>query len=94
MASIDRSPHGSVHDWIVEALRARPDEEIERLQQSSGDYPRFDRVLASALTRPEHLKSHFGLKFQAFLEDSEALNHCTQPAVEGKGSVEHGCTRL
>ena len=74
MASFDRSPHGSVHDWIMEAFRARSDEEIARLQQSSGDYPRFDRVLASALTRPEHLKSHFGLKFQAFLEDSEALN--------------------
>ena len=80
MASFDRSPHGSVHDWIMEAFRARSDEEIARLQQSSGDYPRFDRVLASALTRPEHLKSHFGLKFQAFLEDSEALN---RPLREG-----------
>ena len=74
MASFDRSPNGAVHEWIMEAFRARSDVEIARLQQSSGDYPRFDRVLASALTRPEHLKSHFGLKFQAFLEDSEALN--------------------
>ena len=43
MASFDRSPHGSVHDWIMEAFRARSDEEIARLQQSSGDYPRGAR---------------------------------------------------
>ena len=30
MASFDRSPHGSVHDWIMEAFRARSDEEIAR----------------------------------------------------------------
>ena len=72
ISSYDRSSDGAVTDWILRAIRARSDTEIRALHSSSDPYPRLDRVLASALTKPEHLKSHFGLKFQSYIEDCEA----------------------
>ena len=47
IASYDRSPEGSVHEWVMRAFRARAEDELQSLQDSSGEYPRFDRVLAS-----------------------------------------------
>ena len=76
LAAIDRSPDGSVSEWILKALRARSETAILELHNSSDPYPRLDRVLAGALTKPEHLKSHFGLKFQSYIEDCES---CSRP---------------
>ena len=73
IAAYDRSPDGTVSEWVLQALRARTDDEIRDLSVSSGSYPRLDRVIASALTRPEHLKSPFGLKFQAYIEECETV---------------------
>ena len=55
------------------AFKARSEVDIAELMVSSGSYPRFDRVLGSALTITECLKSHVGIKLQAYLEDAEAL---------------------
>ena len=76
LAAFDRSPDGSVSEWILKALRARSETAILELHNSSDPYPRLDRVLAGALTKPEHLKSHFGLKFQSYIEDCES---CSRP---------------
>ena len=76
LAAFDRSPDGSVSEWILKALRARSEPAILELHNSSDPYPRLDRVLAGALTKPEHLKSHFGLKFQSYIEDCES---CSRP---------------
>ena len=73
LSAYDRSAAASAHSWVMRGMNARSEADVTELQQSSGNYPRLDRIIASALTRPEHLKSHFGLKFQGFLEDSEAL---------------------
>ena len=73
IAAYDRSPEGTVSEWVLQALRARADDEVSDLRVSSGNYPRLDRVIASALTRPEHLKSPFGLKFQAYIEECETV---------------------
>ena len=73
LSSYDRSSDGALHEWYMKAFKARSETDIADLAVSSGAYPRFDRVLASALTKPEHLKSHFGIKLQAYLEDAEAL---------------------
>ena len=73
ISSFDRSSDGAVTEWILKAIRARSHTEIRALNNDSSDpYPRLDRVLASALTKPERLKSHFGLKFQSYIEEFEA----------------------
>ena len=69
-------PMGRSPKWILKALRARSETAILELHNSSDPYPRLDRVLAGALTKPEHLKSHFGLKFQSYIEDCES---CARP---------------
>eukprot|EP00439_Symbiodinium_sp_Y106_P044215 s212_g5.t1 len=76
ISSYDRSSDRAVTEWILRAIRARSETEIRALNSSSDPYPRLDRVLASALTKPEHLKSHFGPKFQSYIEECEA---CARP---------------
>ena len=76
ISSFDRSSDGAGTEWILRAIRARSDAEIRALNDSSEPYPRLDRVLASALTKFEHLKSHFGLKFRSCIEECEA---CLRP---------------
>ena len=41
------------------------------MRHSSGSFPRFDRVLAAALCKPEHLRSTFGVRFNSYLESCE-----------------------
>ena len=72
--SYDRSTDGSLMGWITQALGAKTDQEKANLQLSSGAFPRFDRVLAAALCKPEHLRSQFGVRFNAYLETCE-LQH-------------------
>ena len=76
ISSFDRSSDGAGTEWILRAIRARSDAEIRALNDSSEPYPRLDRVLASGLTKFEHLKSHFGLKFRSCIEECEA---CLRP---------------
>ena len=64
---------GSVYTWFIKALKARKEDEVLELQASSGDHARFDRVIATALTKPEHLKSHFGTKLQSRIEEEVLL---------------------
>ena len=59
--SYDRSSTGMVLDWFNKALVARTPDECKELADSSGDFPRFDRVITAALCKPEHLRSHFGV---------------------------------
>ena len=60
LLSFDLSAEGLLNEWLQKGLKARTTEEVEELKRSSGDFPRFDRMMAAALTRPEHLKSIFG----------------------------------
>ena len=69
--SYDRSPDGALMKWVSEAMNAKTDHEKSTLQASSGPFPKFDRVLAAALCKPEHLRSHFGVRFNAYLEECE-----------------------
>ena len=39
IASYDRSPEGSVHDWLMRAFRARAEDELQAVQDSSVNYP-------------------------------------------------------
>ena len=75
LLSYDRLSDDAVHAWYMQAFKARSETDIDELAVSSGSYPRLDRVLASALTKKKkkRLKSHFGIKLQAYLEDAEAL---------------------
>ena len=70
--SYDRSSTGMLLDWFNKALVARTPDECKELADSSGDFPRFDRVITAALCKPEHLRSHFGVRFQSFLEACES----------------------
>ena len=72
--SYDRSTDGSLMGWVTQALGAKTEQEKADLQASSGPFPRFDRVLAAALCKPEHLRSQFGVRFNAYLESCE-LHH-------------------
>ena len=72
--SYDRSPDGSLTQWFQDAILAKTTQQVAQLQDSSGDFPRFDRVLAYALCRPEMLRSLFGVRFQAYLEEMESEN--------------------
>lgn len=51
------------------------------LQLSSGAFPRFDRGLAAALCKPEHLRSQFGVRFNAYLETCELQHEETRGRV-------------
>ena len=73
--SYDRSSDGSLMRWLSETINARSATEKHALQSSSGDFPRFDRVLAAALCKPEHLRSHFGVRFNSYLEECELNGH-------------------
>ena len=73
LSSYDRSSAGALRARCTQAFKARSEADIAELAVSSGSEPQFDRVLASALTKTEHLKSHFGITLQAYLEDAEAL---------------------
>ena len=42
--------------------------EVETLSNYSGEFPRFDRVIASVLCRTETLNSSFGLRVQSYVE--------------------------
>ena len=79
--SFDRSTNGTVLAWFGKALTARTEHEKHELKVSSGDFPRFDRVLAAALCKPEHLRSSFGVRFQSYLES------CDTSGVEARGRV-------
>ena len=79
--SFDRSTNGAVLAWFSKALTARTEHEKHELKVSSGDFPRFDRVLAAALCKPEHLRSSFGVRFQSYLES------CDTSGVEARGRV-------
>ena len=67
--SFDRSSEGLLSAWVTEASNTKTTKEKETLKISSGMFPRFDRVLAAALSKPEHLRSAFGVRFQAYLEE-------------------------
>ncbi|CAL1128425.1 unnamed protein product [Cladocopium goreaui] len=57
--------------WLSKALAAKSEAERAELKSSSGDFPRFDRILAAAFCRPEHLRSSFGVRFNAYLDECE-----------------------
>ena len=67
--SYDRSPNGAVMGWLTQSMTAKTDGERQSLKNSSGDFPRFDRILAAAFCKPEHLRSIFGVRFNAYLEE-------------------------
>ena len=57
--------------WLTQSMTAKTDGERQSLKNSSGDFPRFDRILAAAFYKPEHLRSIFGVRFNAYLEECE-----------------------
>ena len=67
----DRSTDGAVMGCLSKALAAKSEAERAELKSSSGDFPRFDRILAAAFCRPEHLRSSFGVRFNAYLDECE-----------------------
>ena len=74
LSAYDRSADGSVHEWVMKAMRARTEGDVADLQRSSGDYQlssvQSDHCIrANAPGAPEE-----PLKFQGFLEDSESLS--------------------
>ena len=75
LLSYDLSAEGLLNEWLQKGMRARSTEEVEELKLSSGDFPRFDRMLAAALTRPEHLKSIFGFQLQSYVEGCQTEGH-------------------
>lgn len=70
--SYDRSSRGMLLDWFNKALVARAPDECKELADFSGDFPRFDKIITAASCKPEHLRSHFGVRFQSFLEACES----------------------
>ena len=66
----DQSSEGHLTPWLSKAFTLRGDEAKE-LQRDSEGFPRFDRVIASVLCKPEVLRSSFGLKVQAYVEKCE-----------------------
>ena len=68
--SYDQSPEGLLTPWLAEAFNARG-AASETLSNDSGEFPRFDRVIASVLCRTETLKSSFGLRVQSYVEMCE-----------------------
>ena len=69
--SFDQSPEGHLTPWLAAAFNARG-VESDQLRESSGDFPRFDRVIASILCKPEVLKTSFGLRVQSYVEACKA----------------------
>ncbi len=68
--SCDQSPEGLLTPWLAEAFNARG-AASDTLSNDSGDFPRFDRVIASVLCRTERLKSSFGLRVPSYVEMCE-----------------------
>lgn len=67
----DQSVDGKLAKWLSDAFTLRGSQAIQ-LCTDSGDFPRMDRVLASLLCRQESLKTSFGLRIQAYVEQAEA----------------------
>ena len=76
----DMSPHGLLTPSFTKAFTARGDE-AKRLINDSEGFPRFDRVIASVLCKPEVLKSSFGLKVQSYVERCEMEGECIRGRV-------------
>ena len=82
--SFDRSVDGAVMG-LSKAMTAKSDVERDALKYSSDDFPRFDRILAAALCKPEHLRSLLGVRFNAYLEE------CELGGLEVRGRVMLNC---
>ena len=72
--SLDKSAEGRVYYWLMEAFQAKTPFEIQALKESSGDFPKLDRMVCSWLTRGEALKGQFGPRIQSYIEIS-ITNH-------------------
>ena len=72
--SLDKSADGHVYNWLMEAFHAKTPFEIEALRQSSGDFPKLDRMVCSWLTKGEALKGQFGPRIQSYIEMSITNN--------------------
>ena len=72
--SLDKSAEGRVYYWLMEAFQAKTPFEIQALKESSGDFPKLDRMVCSWLTRGEALKGQFGPRIQSYIEMS-ITNH-------------------
>ena len=72
--SLDKSAEGRVYNWLMEAFQAKTPLEIHALRESSGDFPKLDRMVCSWLTRGEALKGQFGPRIQSDSEMS-ITNH-------------------
>ena len=52
----------------MEAFQAKTPAEMNALRQSSGDFPKLDRMVCSWLTRGEALQGQFGPRIQSYIE--------------------------
>ena len=43
--SLDKSAEGRVYYWLMEAFQAKTPFEIQALKESSGDFPKLDRMV-------------------------------------------------
>ena len=67
----DQSVDGKLATWLSDAFTLRGDQALN-LAINSGDFPRMDRILASLICKPESMRTPFGLRIQAYVEQAEA----------------------
>ena len=99
--AFDQSVDGKLATWLSDAFTLRGDQALN-LAINSGDFPRMDRILASLICKPESMRTPFGLRIQAYVEQAEAtgaqIRGCfllnmvaelfqLQPPAEGVGAL-------
>eukprot|EP00435_Cladocopium_sp_Y103_P025527 s45_g6.t1 len=72
LIALDSSDESHLYQWLLQAFNARSPQDTTLLQQDSGGFPRFDRILCSWFTKDTCLKGYFGTRIQAFIEESIA----------------------